>query len=526
MPPIASNPSGQDPRALWDAAQRSIVERRMDVARTQLHALLETHPGHAGAHTLLAGIVLAEGKVREATVELARAAATLDRDPALLVRVAQGLSRLGEVNAVRASLAHPLTREVRNGAFLTALAHIFHGLGLHAQALELMERARAAGHDAPEANYFHALQLQFTGRLAEAEAEMEAGLRRDRFPGRLPLSLARIRTQTAGANHVAVLRERLATVEPGSEAQAAMEFALYKELEDLGDLDGAWAALQRANAVMAKRLPYDAEAETRLFDAIIARFDASLLAGPAADLAGPTPIFVVGLPRSGTTLLERLLGSHPAIASAGELRDLPLQLRWVADRHGREILDRQLLDDIATLDFGLLGRRYLEQSSWRAHGKPCYVDKLPTNFMLVGLIHRALPHAKVVHITRDPMDVCFSNYRALFGDGHAYSYDLAALAHHHRQYRRLMRHWEHVAPGFVIDVSYADLVRDTEATCRRLLAACGLPFEPAMLDHGGNAASVATLSSAQVRQPIHTRGLGGWERYRDRLEPLRAALGD
>lgn len=522
-----SIPRNAHPMQLWQAAQQYILQNRIDDARTCLHALLEAMPHNAAARMLLAGTVLARGKVREATEELGRAAALLPDDPALVVQLAQSLSRLGETNAARACLRHPVVARTTSGPILTALGHIQQGLGQNAEALELMERARAAGYDNADFRYFHALQLQFNGRLEEAEAEMESCLKLGPTYGRASLSLARIHRQTPASNHVEFLRARLDTVPQGSEDHAAFEFALYKELEDLGDLDAAWDALQRANAIMAARLPYDPGAEERLFDAIIRRFEPDFLAATGNEpLPGPVPIFIVGMPRSGTTLLERVLGSHSMVASAGELSDLPRQLRWVADRQGQALLDEALLGDMEALDFGLLGRRYLEQSQWRAGGKAFYIDKLPPNFMLVGCIRRALPHARVVHMVRDPMDVCFSNYRAMFGDSYSYSYRLESLAHHYHQYRRLMDHWRNTMPGFVIDVSYSDLVLDTERTCRELLAACGLPFEPGCLDHTRNRASVATLSSAQVRQPIHSRGLGEWEKYGTQLQGLRAMLLD
>ena len=144
--------------------------------------------------------------------------------------------------------------------------------------------------------------------------------------------------------------------------------------------------------------------------------------------------------------------------------------------------------------------------------------------MLVGHLRRALPRAKILHLVREPMDVCFSNWRALFGDAYAYSYDFESLARHHAQYRRLMAHWHRVHPGFVLDVPYADLVNDTETICRRVLAFCGLPFEADCLDHTRNRSSVSTLSSAQVREPIHARGIGEWRRYATPLEPLRRLL--
>jgi tetratricopeptide (TPR) repeat protein len=512
------------PALLWQEAQRHLLENRVDQGRNCLLAILETQPRNAQVHMLLAGTSLASGKLQRATAELRNAAMSIQNDPALLIQVMQAMSRLGETNDTRMCLRHPLISRLNNGPMLTAIGHVYQGIGLNAQALEMMDRAKRVGYDNADFRYFRALQLQFNGRLEEAEAEMEACLRLGPTFGRASLSLARIRKQTVDSNHIGFLQERLKSVPKGSEDHAAFEFALYKEFDDLGDLDAAWSALQRANDVMAARVPYDAASQEKLFDQLIRRFDSPTPSNAAAPPPGPTPIFIVGMPRSGTTLLERVLGSHSQVTSAGELSDLPRQLRWVADRHGHAVIDEELLDAMHDIDFGLVGRRYLQQSQWRANGKPFYVDKLPPNFMLIGCIRRALPHAKVVHMTRDPMDVCFSNYRAMFGDSYSYSYNLESLAHHYHQYHRLMDFWRNTMPGFVIDVSYSGLVLDTERTCRDVLAACGLPFEPECLDHTRNRASVATLSSAQVRQPIHSRGLSEWEKYGAQLQGFRSML--
>lgn len=511
---------------LWQEGQQQVLDGKLDAAAASFDALLAHYPGHIGARMLRASVVLAQGRMRDATEQLVLAARMLPPDPPLVVQLAQGLSRLGETNAVRACLAHPCLASLASGPLLTAIGHVYQGLGLNAEALRMMDSARATGYDNPDFRYFRALQLQFNGRLGEAEAEMESCLRLGPTFGRASLSLARIRGQTAASNHVDFIRRRLGEVERGSEDHAAFEFALHKELDDLGEYDDAWTALERGNAVMAARLPYDPVAEERLFEATMRCFDREFLAMPGKRHAGPQPIFVVGMPRSGTTLLERILGNHSQVVSVGELSDMPRQLRWTADVHGFPMLDDALLEAMPGLDFPLLGRRYLGQSQWRAGAHRYYVDKLPPNFMLAGCIRRALPQAKIVHMSRAPMDVCFSNYRAMFGDSYAYSYDLRNLAHHHGLYRRLMLHWQDAMPGVVLELPYADLVQDTEAACRRLLEFCGLSFEADCLDHTRNSTSVATLSSAQVRQPIHARGLGEWRRYERQLRPLAEALGE
>ena len=509
--------------SLWLQAKQHATAGRLDASRQAFEALLAQEPRHAGAHALLASVLLAQGDVREACTHLLRAADTLPPDPAFVLRIAHALRNLGETNATLRCMRHPALASSCDPAQQLALGHLYQGLGLNHDALHRMRRARDAGLDTPDFRYFIALQLQFNGHLAEAEAEMEACLRAGPTFGRASLSLARIRRQTAQSNHVDFIRARLQQVAQGSEDHAAFEFALYEELDDLGEHDDAWNALARGNAIMHARNRHDADAESRLIDKLIDTFDSDATPHASA-FDGPMPIFIVGLPRSGTTLLERILGTHSQVASAGELIDLPKQLRWTANRHGHALLDESLLAATPTLDFAELGRRYLLQTQWRAQGRRRYVDKLPPNWMLIGHIRRALPQAKVLHLVRDPKDVCFSNWRALFGDAYAYSYDFAALAHHHGLYRRTMAHWHRVHPGFVLDVPYAELVHDTETVCRRVLDFCDLQFEADCLDHTRNRSSVSTLSSAQVREPINARGIGEWRRYAAQLEPLRRLL--
>lgn len=511
-------------RHLWLRAQRHASVRRWDDAIADFHILIERHPSLYQARLLLAGVLLATNRVQSAARQLLLAAAHLPDDAGAIQQVAQALAKVGESVAAVECLRHRAVRDSRSASALLAIAHVFQGLGLHQDALALMDRARGLGLDDADFRYFRALQLQFNGRLDEAEREMEACLGMGPTFGRASLSLARIRRQTPDANHLDMIRERLAVAESGSEDHASLEFALHKELEDLGDHHGAWDALARANKVMRERLPYDMGAEDELAAHLMRTLGVGIDEPVEPSAPGPVPIFVVGMPRSGTTLLESILGRHSMIAASGELADFPRQLRWAADIHGHALLDEALLSATARLDFRLLGQRYLEQTQWRAGGRAYYVDKLPPNFMLVGHIRRALPQARIVHLVRDPMDLCFSNFRAMFGDAYAYSYDLQRLAHHHGLYLRLMRHWHRTLPGAIHDVSYADLVTDTETTCRRLLQACGIPFEPQCLQQRRDSGAVATLSSAQVRQPIHARGIGEWRRYERQLQPLQALL--
>lgn len=510
---------------LWQRAQQHVADGRLDAAEASLRSLLEREPRNVPARMLLSSVCLGRGRLRDGCAEAIAAAQALPDDAELIATTAMCLFRIGETVATRRCMQHPEIARTRNGPALARLAHVRQMLGEHAQALLLMDRALAAGFDNPEFRYFRALQLQFNGQLQDAEREIEACLRQGPNHGRAWLTLARLRRQTPASNCLQGLTDQFDRVEPGSEDHAALEFAAYKTLEDLGRADEAWSALTRGNAVMAARNPYDTALEARQFEALARRATLAFL-GEHADAGGDgsQPIFILGLPRSGTTLLERLLGRHPQIATPGELPDFPRQLRWCADAHGSALLDERVLQRLGAIDYAQLGRRYLEQTQWHACGKPFYIDKLPSNFMLAGLIHKALPHAPILHLARAGMDVCFSNYRALFGDAHPYSYTLDGMAQHYRRYRALMSHWHAAMPGVIFDVDYAALVADPEPVMQRVLAHCGLPYDAACLDPAGNSLPVSTLSSAQVREPIHRRGIDAWRRYQPQLAPLRASL--
>ena len=312
-------------------------------------------------------------------------------------------------------------------------------------------------------------------------------------------------------------------------ARAGFESARFKELDDLGRREEAWQALARSNALMHAFNAYDARGEGAVTDAIIGASHAMTAndVRSASTFEGPTPIFIVGMTRSGTTLLDRMLSSHSQVVSAGEINDFRCQLRWMTDVPAGGVQGMvQAQQRSPAIDFAKLGARYLRQTQWRAQGRRFYIDKLPINFRMVHLIRRALPHAPILHMMREPMDVCFSNFKAMLGPASAYSYDMHTLAHYYGQYVRLTNHWRSTLPGAMFDVSYARLVNEPAATLQQVLQHCGLQDEEACLHPERNAAPVATPSSAQVREPIHTRALGEWRHYAKQLEPLRLALAE
>lgn len=509
---------------LWTRAQRYLRDGQVTAARIALETFLQKNPDHVQAHLTLGGIAYKQDRLRAATSHALDAARRLPADPESICDVVAALLQVGEIVQARRCLDHPALAGAVPGPVLVRLAGQRQAVGEHGAALALLKRAREAGVGGPEFGFHLATQLGFNGNLQEAEAELDRCVGTGMAPGRAYLELARMRRQTPQRNHLSMLSRRIECVEKGGLDHVGLEFARYKELDDLGRCDEAWEALARGNAMMAARLPQDSAGERRILRDLVRVCGANFVKADGTVHDGPQPIFVIGMPRSGTTLLERMLSRHSRVSPAGELGDFARQLRWVADHGTRHQVDETLLERLPFLDYAELGQRYLAQTQWRAHGRPFFIDKLPPNWMLAGLIRRALPQARILHMVRAPMDVCYSNYRALFGDSYAYSYELGALARHYRGYRQVMEHWHEVMPGQVLDVAYGRLVNDPGATVHEVLAFCGLDWEPGCADPRSDSEAVATLSYAQVREAVHTRGEDAWRCYSAQLRGLSEAL--
>jgi tetratricopeptide (TPR) repeat protein len=508
---------------LWREAQARMAAGDTAAARAAIGALLQKHPRHAAAHLTLSHIAWAEGRVRDAARHALDTMHDLPPDAMSIIAVGMALLRVGEVVAARECLDHPVLAQTRDGGALMFEAGLRRELGEDREALRLMDRAHELGVDGAEFRFARGLENVICGNRCEAERDLEASLRMDPLACAAALELARLRTQTPGRNHLDEFARRRERVRQGTVDHAALEFARYKELEDLGEYGEAWNALAGANEIMRALHPYDPDRMHHQVDRLIATCAGHFFRSGSNGGEAPQPIFVFGLPRSGTTLLDRLLGSHSQVISAGELEDFGRQLCFAADQ--RPLLDQRMFERMPGLDYPELGRRYLAQTRWRARSARYFIDKQPWNYMVAGPIHRALPHARMLHMVRDPMDVCFSNFRAMLGERYGYSFDLHALVRHHREYERLMAHWHDEMPGVILDVAYRDLVRDTGSTMRKVLSHCGLDWDPACLDPSRNRTPVGTLSALQARDPVKPGAyFGAWRRYPRQLEGMRAVL--
>ena len=403
---------------------------------------------------------------------------------------------------------------------------VYARLGDHAASLPHFAVAVRLAPENTAFRYNQAAALSFVGRQEAAEQELESLIALSPEDARAHHLLAGLRRQTPQRNHV----DRLSATRKAARSprdRLLLGYALAKELDDLADPFAAFAMLAQANAEHRATLPYRFEDDAATFDAVESCWPR--LAGAAVSDPPPAaPIFIVGMPRTGTTLVDRILSSHPGVESAGELQAMALAVKAAAGTRSRTVLDPETVAAAASVDPGAIGRDYLARAASHVAGrKGRFIDKFPGNFLYVGLIARALPNAAIICLRRNPMDTVLANFRNLFAIGsryYDYSYDLLDTAAYYHRFDRLMGVWREVLPGRVLELGYESLVADQEGETRRLLEHCGLSWSDACLEFHANAAPVSTPSAAQVRRPLYRDAVDRWRRHADALAPAREFL--
>lgn len=399
-------------------------------------------------------------------------------------------------------------------------------VGQHQRALEFLVHVGTKVRPNALLSYTRGNVLRSLGRLDEAAEYYEYALKLDPYDAHVHRSLAYHQRDPMPGSRVRRIQRAQTQYPAGSMEQAHLLYALFKELDDSGDTEGAWHALEQGAEVVRGKMRHDAAAQAQRFEALIAMPSAG--AGAAADAVNldPVPIFIVGMPRTGTTLLDRILGNHPHVVSAGERNDFDVAISEASDHFYAGGLHGSDWAKLKNLDYAKVGEIYLARMASFTGGSRFFIDKNPQNFFNIGLILRALPNARILCLQRDPMDACFSNLKEMFeGGAYSYSYGLEDLAAHQRGFDALMQHWNKVAPRAVHTVRYEALVRDGGNAVQDILQFCGLQPMADLLDITANLAPVSTASSSQVRQAIHDRSIGAWKRYAAQLEPLRVLLG-
>lgn len=508
-----------------DHAREALARGDMATVQRLAQSLTERTPGEPEGHFLLALAMAATGRVGAAVAQLQSAVALAPRGEyrAQLARMLVMMRRDAEASAVLAAVE---TDPPDDALSRDTIGCAYARLGDHEAALPHFDDAVRRAPDRTDFRYNRAATLSFLGRTEDAEAELETLIAVAPGESRAHHLLSGLRRQTAARNHVPRLRSLCAQATADRD-RLLLGHALAKELEDLDRAQEAFAALSSANGAHRRALSYDFARDAAVFDAIEAcwAIDAGPAPGAPVDRA---PIFVIGMPRTGTTLVDRILSSHPEVESAGELQAMPLALKAAAATRSRTVLDPDTIAAAARANLAAIGSDYLDRARpHRRTGTPRFVDKFPGNFHYVGPIARALPNAAIVCLRRHPLDTVLSNFRNLFAISsryYDYSYDLADIAAYYVRFDRLMAAWRRLLPGRVLEIEYEALVADQEGETRRLLAHCGLDWSARCLEFHTNAAPVSTPSAAQVRRPIYTDSIARWRNHEEALEPARRLI--
>ncbi len=464
------------------------------------------------AEILLAGVLQLAPDYRAARLDYART--LLERHKYLRAR--QELETL-------------LQLEPANRQYQTLHATACVGLGEHARASAIYRELLAEAPQAADLHLSLAHCLKTLGRREEAIASYRAAAAARPSFGDTYWSLANLKTYRFTDEEFARMRREEADPATAPGDRCHLCFALGKALEDRGEYAESFRFYERGNALKIAESRYRPELivrNTRMQIQICTREFFERRAGsgrPDVD-----PIFIVGLPRSGSTLIEQILASHSSVEGTQELADVP---RLVVELQGREPETHGLrypavLEELGAADFERLGQQYLDDTRIYRTGKPRFIDKMPNNFRHLGLIHLMLPNARIIDARREPMACCFSNFKQLFANGQEFTYGLEQIAGYYRTYLELMSHWNRVLPGRILRVQHEDVVSDLEGSVRRILDFCGLEFEPECLKFHETERSVRTASSEQVRQPLYRDGLEQWRHFEPWLDPLKHALGD
>ncbi len=417
-----------------------------------------------------------------------------------------------------------------DSAFLRTLrAGAWAGVGDHDRAITAYLALLEPDPSRPEWLLLLGHSLKAVGRQSEAIAAYRAAASARPAFGDAWWSLANLKTWHFAPEDVAHMRAQEENLTTANADRLHLCFALGKALSDSGDQAASWQYYLRGNALRRAGSAYRPEiteaATSRQIATCTAAFFARRSGSGAPD---PDPVFVVGLPRSGSTLVEQILASHSQVEGTQELPSLPRIAAELGGGLADPLRSRypEALDTLEFDHFRRLGERYLELTRAYRGGKPRFVDKMPNNFRHLGLVHLMLPNARIIDVRREPMACCVANLHQLFAGGQDFTYGIEEIARYYRSYLELMRHWDTVLPGRILRVIYEDLVEDLDGEVRRLLDHCALEFEPSSLEFHRTQRSVSTPSSEQVRQPIYRDGLTDWRKYEPWLDPLRQAMGD
>ena len=510
-------------------AANALCENNLAVAERILREFLKTHPADVAAIRMLAEVGARLRHYEDAEVLLARALELAPSFTPARHNYAALLFRQNKADRALVEVEELLKGDPLNPSYRILRAACFSQINEYAKAERAYEDALKDFPDQPKSWMSLGHVRKTLGKQSEGIDAYRRAIALLPSLGEVYWSLANLKTFRFTAEEIAAMRHQLIRADLADEDRLHFEFALGKALEDMGAFEESFAHYKSGNALRRKTAHYDAENAASFMARLKKAFTPEFFATyEGAGCPAPDPIFVVGLPRSGSTLVEQILASHSRIEGTMELHDITVLSRSLGSWSlgDGEPAYPEILAALPPERFRALGEDYLSRTRLRRKlGRALFVDKMPNNFMQIGFIHLILPNAKIIDARRQPMGCCFSNYKQHFARGQAFSYDLESLGRYYRDYVELMAHFDAVLPGRVHRVFHENMVEDPEREIRALLAYCGLPFEDGCLNFHETDRAVRTASSEQVRQPIFSEGVEQWRNYEPWLGPLKDALG-
>jgi len=510
-----------------DKATAAFVAGDRQSAEGIFRDILKSDASHVAALCGLAALALGAGNTHDSERLLRHALTQTAHSPLARRGLSHTLLAAGRLPEAEAAIRELLKVEPENPQNWVALGAVHTRLLRQNDALAAYEEAARLNPTQVRLRLSIGHIHKTLGQRAQCEEAYHECLRMEPGCGEAYWSLADLKTYVFADAEIASMQELLAGSSADASNKAQLHFALGRALEQRTRYENAFIHYAAGNALRRGTSPFDIAKFEVKSRRVAACFDGAFFRERlAAGCPDASPIFIVGLPRSGSTLVEQILASHSRVEGTMELPNIVTMVREFDHRDPRGDGYPEIVRAASPESLAALGRRYLDETRPIRTGRPHFIDKMPNNFSHVGLIHAILPQAIIVDVRRHPLDSCFSTYKQYFAEGQSFSYDLDDLGRYYRCYLALMDHWDEVLPGKILHLQYEDLVRDPDTLIRRLLAHCGLPFESACLSFHETQRPVRTASSEQVRQPLYASGVGYWRHFAKELEPLRRSLGD
>ncbi len=509
-------------------AEHQLSQGAFRTAHSACIDVLKIDPNNAEAFYLL-GRLTAQHDNHVKACELYSKAISLDgKTTRYYAYLAQVLTILGRQNQAKSAVDQAAKLPIDDAFVADTIGVVYSRTGFHEKAIPFFEKAVFIDQQPANFHYNMAASHQFLGEFSKAEMAYQSTLNRDPAHYRAWSSLVALRKQTPQTNHLNQLISLFEQHCANEDAALHLGHAIAKTLEDLGQYEESLQWLQKAKAKKRASLPANSFNYSGLFEA--AKQTCGSSQRSADNKSTPSsPIFIFGLPRTGTTLVDRIISSHPDVVSAGELNVFAGLIKEASETRSNMVMDPETLRRANDIPMDSIGQMYVKNTAELARGADRMTDKMPLNFFYAALIHRALPNARMICLRRGAMDSCLSNYRQLFTVQHSYynyTYDLTDTAQFYQGFDGLMAHWRNLLPANrFMEVRYEDIVHDQETQTRRLLEFCDLPWNEACMRFHENAAPVSTASSVQVRQPLYSGSIGRWKRYGEQLNGLQSGLG-